>query len=122
MLDQEVPEDFVLATGVTSSIRDLVVLAAQCLGLDIEWIGEGLDEKGIDKSTQKVIVEVDPNFYRPCEVDQLLGDPAKAQRILGWEREYTLSHHYEMCKWELICSRRNNDFAIDLSWKRRLDS
>ena len=101
MLDQEVPEDFVLATGVTSSIRDLVVLAAQCLGLDIEWIGEGLDEKGIDKSTQKVIVEVDPNFYRPCEVDQLLGDPAKAQRILGWEREYTFESLIdEMCKWE----------------------
>jgi len=87
MLQQEKPDDFVLATGETHSIREFCELAFRELGIDIEWNGSGVDETGIDKKTGKVIIKINPDFFRPAEVDLLLGDPSKAERILGWKRK-----------------------------------
>ena len=83
MLQQEVPEDFVIATGVQYSVRDFVNVAAKELGIQITWQGEGVDETGTDQ-TGKVIVKVDPRYFRPTEVETLLGDPSKAKEKLGW--------------------------------------
>lgn len=85
MLQQDKPDDFVLATGETHTIKEFIEEAAPYVGFDIEWSGDGINEKGIDKNTGKVIVEVDPKYFRPSEVDLLLGDPTKAKDILGWQ-------------------------------------
>lgn len=84
MLQHERPEDFVIATGEHHSVREFATLAFHYAGIELEWRGEGIDEKGIDKATRKVLVEVDPRFFRPSEVEQLLGDPTKAKTLLGW--------------------------------------
>ena len=84
MLQQEQPEDFVVATGKMYSVREFVEKAASHVGWDIEWTGEGVDEKGYDKNTGKLIVEVDPRYFRPAEVELLIGDPTKAKEKLGW--------------------------------------
>jgi GDPmannose 4,6-dehydratase len=88
MLQQEKPEDFVIATGVQYSVRDFVNAAAQELNLPIRWEGEGIDEKGLN-AQGKCIVTVDPRYFRPAEVETLLGDPAKAKNKLGWEPKTT---------------------------------
>ena len=85
MLQQEKADDYVLATGETHTVKEFVEKAAQIAGFDIEWEGEGVNTKGIDKKTGKVIVEVSPEFYRPAEVDILIGNPQKAREKLGWE-------------------------------------
>jgi len=85
MLQQDNPEDYVIATGKQYSVRDFVDIAALKLGLDIRWEGSGVDEKGYDNRTNKIIVAVDPQYYRPTEVETLLGDPSKAKKELGWE-------------------------------------
>ncbi|RJQ40737.1 MAG: GDP-mannose 4,6-dehydratase [Nitrospiraceae bacterium] len=85
MLQQEEPDDFVIATGETHSVREFVELAFAEIGTQIEWQGEGVDEKGIDRVTGKVMVEVDPRYFRPTEVEILQGDPSKAKQKLGWE-------------------------------------
>lgn len=90
VLQQDKPEDFVLATGVTTTIRDFVNMTFKELGIEIEWKGKGVNEKGIDKATGKAIVEVDPRYFRPTEVDLLLGNAAKARKKLGWEPKYDL--------------------------------
>lgn len=84
MLQQSVPEDFVIATGVQHSVREFVVLAASALGMDIQWEGKGVQEQGIDSYTGRVLVRIDPRYFRPAEVDTLLGDPSKARQKLGW--------------------------------------
>lgn len=84
MLQQDDPEDFVIATGEQHSVRDFVNLAAQEIDINIRWEGEGVDEKGYDIATGKCIVEVDPRYFRPAEVETLLGDPTKAREKLGW--------------------------------------
>jgi GDPmannose 4,6-dehydratase len=84
MLQQEEPEDFVIATGETHSVREFVELAFREVGIDIEWQGEGVDEVGVDSETGNVLVEIDPAYYRPTEVDLLLGNPSKAREKLGW--------------------------------------
>ncbi|WP_432240075.1 GDP-mannose 4,6-dehydratase [Herbaspirillum robiniae] len=84
MLQQEKPEDFVIATGVQHSVRDFVNLAAQEIGINMRWEGEGVDEKGYDDNG-KCIVSVDPRYFRPTEVETLLGDSSKAKNLLGWE-------------------------------------
>ncbi len=89
MLQQEVPEDFVIATGVQHSVREFVEIAAVEMGMDIEWQGEGLDEIGIEKKSGKTIVHVDARYFRPTEVETLLGDPTKAKEKLGWVPEIT---------------------------------
>ena len=90
ILQQDKPQDYVLATGVTTSIRDFCKMTFEELGIDLEFVGEGVDEKGIDKATGKVLIEVDPRYFRPAEVDLLLGNSAKARRELGWEPKYDL--------------------------------
>ncbi len=89
MLQHEVPEDFVIATGEMHSVREFCMLAFAEAGIDLAWEGEGIDEKGIDKDTGRVIVEVDPTYFRPSEVEMLLGDPTKAKTILGWNPRRT---------------------------------
>lgn len=85
MLQQEVPEDFCIATGVQYSVRDFVDVACRELGIEVRWQGDGVNEQGIDISSGKVIVVVDPRYFRPTEVETLLGDPTKAKEKLGWE-------------------------------------
>ncbi|RXG33505.1 GDP-mannose 4,6-dehydratase [Methanohalophilus sp. WG1-DM] len=84
MLQQDQPEDFVIATGETHSVREFVELAFREVGIDIEWQGEGVDEVGLDSETGRVLVEIDPRYYRPTEVELLIGDPSKAREKLGW--------------------------------------
>ncbi len=84
MLQQEQPEDFVIATGVQYSVRDFVNAAAEELGIKVRWEGSGVDEKGYDDATGKCIVKVDSRYFRPTEVETLLGDPTKAREKLGW--------------------------------------
>ncbi|MFU7590454.1 GDP-mannose 4,6-dehydratase [Priestia sp. RMT2NF4] len=84
ILQHDKPEDFVIATGEMHSVREFVQLAFKHTGIEIEWSGEGLEEKGTNKATGEVVVEIDPKFFRPSEVDQLLGDPTKAKTLLGW--------------------------------------
>ncbi len=90
ILQQDKPDDFVLATGVTTSIRDFCNLVFAELGMELEWRGKGVDEKGIDKKTGRVVIEVDPRYFRPAEVELLLGDSTKARTILGWKPNYDL--------------------------------
>lgn len=90
ILQQEEAKDYVLATGVTTTIRDFCKMAFAELGIDIEFKGEGVDEVGIDKATGKVLIEVDPRYFRPTEVDLLLGDSSKARKELGWAPKYDL--------------------------------
>jgi GDPmannose 4,6-dehydratase len=84
MLQHNQPEDFVIATGETHTVREFVTKAFLEAGISITWQGEGVNEKGINQSTGKVLVEVDPKYFRPTEVDLLLGDPTKAKTVLGW--------------------------------------
>ena len=85
MLQQDEPDDYIIATGETHSVKEFVEKAAQVAGFDVEWEGEGLNTKGIDRKTGKVIVEVSSEFYRPAEVEILVGDYSKAKKKLGWE-------------------------------------
>ena len=89
ILQQPEPDDFVIATGDYHSVREFTTLAFARVGINLRWEGEGLDEKGIDEATGKVLVEVDPRFFRPAEVEQLLGNPAKAREKLGWNPRAT---------------------------------
>ena len=82
-------DDFVLATGETHTVREFVEAAFREVGIEIEWCGTGVDEKGFDAKTGNVLVDVDPKYFRPAEVDLLLGNPAKAERELGWRRKVT---------------------------------
>ena len=89
ILQQEKPEDFVIATGEYHTVRDFCTLAFKHVGIELRWEGKGVDEKGIDVATGKSLVEVDPRFFRPAEVEQLLGDPTKAKTLLGWNPRKT---------------------------------
>jgi len=89
ILQQEQPDDFVIATGEYHTVREFATLAFHHAGIEIEWKGTGLEEQGIDKATGKVLIEVDPKYFRPAEVEQLLGDPSKAKALLGWNPRKT---------------------------------
>ena len=89
ILQQEKPEDFVIATGRYHTVREFCTLAFKEVGIELRWEGEGVNEKGIDVATDKVLVEVDPKYFRPAEVEQLLGDPSKAKMVLGWNPQKT---------------------------------
>lgn len=89
ILQQEEPDDYVIATGVQHTVREFATLAFKHVGIDIEWQGQGIDEKGIDKATGKVVVAVSPDFYRPTDVVDLWGDPTKAKTKLGWNPQKT---------------------------------
>ena len=84
ILQQPEPDDFVIATGEYHTVREFATLAFKHVGIELEWKGEGVDEKGYDKTTGKALVEVDPKYFRPAEVEQLLGNPTKAKEKLGW--------------------------------------
>lgn len=90
MLQQDEPEDFVIATGEMHSVREFVELAFGEIGIEIQWRGEGVDKVGVDAATRDVLVEIDPRYYRPTEVELLLGDPTKAKEKLGWKAEVRL--------------------------------
>ena len=87
ILQQEEPDDYVLATGETHSIREFCELAFQEIGVAIQWQGQGVDEVGVDATTGKTLIKINPEFFRPSEVDLLLGDPSRAEKELGWERK-----------------------------------
>ena len=91
MLQQEKPDDYVLATGKTTSVREFIEKCFAKYDRQIEWQGEGVEEVGRDAASQKILVKIDKKYFRPCEVDLLLGDPSKAEKELGWEREYNLN-------------------------------
>ncbi|GHT57049.1 GDP-mannose 4,6-dehydratase [Spirochaetia bacterium] len=90
MLQQDAPDDYVMATGVTTPVRDFITMAFQEAGIALKWEGQGIDEKGIDTATGKTLVEIDPRYFRPAEVELLIGDPGKATTKLGWKTKVQL--------------------------------
>ena len=96
MLQKETPDDYVLATGETYPVREFVTLAAQAAGFELDWKGEAENEQALDKKTGKVLVRVNPEFYRPAEVELLVGSPAKAKAQLGWKRQVSYRQLVEM--------------------------
>lgn len=109
MLQQDHPDDYVVATGETRTVRDFAKAAFKALDMDIEFKGEGADEVGIDKATGKVVIKVNKEFYRPAEVDLLIGSPKKAEEKLGWKREISFD--------ELVTRMAKNDFELAKSEK-----
>jgi len=108
MLQQDEPEDFVIATGEQRSVREFVVAAGAELNMNIEWRGRGVDEQGVDARTDRVIVKVDPKYFRPTEVETLLGDASKAKLKLGWKPEHTFANLVqEMVAADLDGARRD---------------
>ena len=98
MLQRDEPDDYVIATGKQYSVKEFVDKASPFFGFNIEWRGEGLDEFGYDLVTQRTVIKVDPKYFRPAEVESLLGDPTKAKEKLGWEPTTTLDQLVEdMC-------------------------
>jgi GDPmannose 4,6-dehydratase len=104
MLQQDSPDDYVIASGETHEVREFVKLAFKAADIDIEFSGEGVNETGVDIGTGKTVVKVNPQFFRPAEVELLLGDPTKAEKALGWEREISFE--------ELISRMVKNDMNI----------
>lgn len=104
MLQQEKPDDYVVATGETRTVRDFALAAFKALNIDLEFKGTGVDEVGIDKKTGKVLVKVNKDFYRPAEVELLIGNPKKAEEKLGWKREISFD--------ELVSRMVKNDFEL----------
>jgi GDPmannose 4,6-dehydratase len=96
MLQQTKPDDYILATNETHTVRELIELAAKFVGFDIEWRGEGVKEEGFDTRTGKTIVKIDPAYFRPSEVDLLIGDYSKAKKELGWEPKVTFTQLVEL--------------------------
>ena len=115
MLQQDKPQDFVIATGVQHTVREFTELAFHYVGIDLEWRGSGVDEKGIDKASGRVLVEVNPVFYRPTDVVNLLGDPTKARTELGWNPQST---SYE----ELARIMAEHDLALAKREKAALEN
>ena len=113
MLRQDEPGDYVLATGESHSVREFVEIAFDHVGLTIEWRGQGLDEVGVDAATGDVLVRIDSRYFRPTEVEELLGDPSKAHEVLGWRHRTSFT--------ELVREMMDNDLAMDDSKRRRHD-
>ena len=110
MLQQEQPDDYVIATNETRTVREFVETAFHHVGIEVEWHGSGVDEIGIDKANGKTVVSVNPKFFRPAEVEVLLGNPAKAEAALGWEREISFA--------ELVKRMVENDLKLAEKEKR----
>ena len=104
MLQHDTPDDYVVATNETRTVREFCHVAFKELGMELEWKGEGVDEIGVDKKTGKTVVKVNPKFFRPAEVDLLIGDPSKAEKTLGWKREIDFA--------ELVKRMVRNDLEI----------
>jgi len=96
MLQQNEPEDYVMATGVTTTVRDFITMAFKEAGIELKWEGKGIEEKGKNKADGKVLVEIDPRYFRPAEVELLIGDPTKAKTKLGWEPKVKLPELVKM--------------------------
>ena len=109
MLQADEPDTYVLATNRTESVRDFVTMACKAADIQVDWQGEGEGERGIDSVTGKTIVQVNPRFYRPAEVDLLIGDPAKAKQKLGWEPSTTLE---ELCRMMVEADIRRNKIGF----------
>jgi GDPmannose 4,6-dehydratase len=108
MLQQDEPKDYVIATGETHTVREFVEFAFEEVGISIEWQGSGVEEKGIDRNTGKVLVEIDERYFRPVEVELLLGDPSKAEKELDWKRKVSFRELVsEMVRYDL----ENDDFG-----------
>jgi GDPmannose 4,6-dehydratase len=108
MLQQDTPADFVIATGEQHSVREFVDLASGHLGMRLRWQGKGVDEHAIDARTGRVVVKIDPRYFRPTEVDSLLGDPGKANRLLGWRPDVSFAELVqEMVGADLELARRD---------------
>ncbi len=114
ILQHDTPEDFVIATGVMHTVREFCDRAFAEVGITLRWEGEGVDEKGIDTATGKVLIEVDPKYFRPTEVEQLIGDPTKAKTLLGWNPCQTsfeelvkimVKHDMELVKKEILTQK-----------------
>lgn len=117
MLQNDVPKDYVIATGKSMSIREFCSIAFKKVGIDLEFVGKGVDEKGIDKTTGKVLVEVDPKYFRPIEVSYLCGDSSLARKELGWEPKYDIySLIDEMVEQDLQLAQKEK-FLIDGGYK-----
>lgn len=107
MLQQSEPDDYVIATGVQRTVREFAALAGGLLGFELEWRGEGVTEQGVDRATRKTLVRIDPRYFRPTEVDSLLGDSSKARRVLGWQPERSFETMVsEMVESDLELARR----------------
>jgi GDPmannose 4,6-dehydratase len=112
MLQQSVPEDFVIATGEQHSVREFVTEAGRRLDMQLEWRGAGADEQGIDARSGRTVVKVDPRYFRPTEVDTLLGDASNARLKLGWQPEFTFADLVdEMVREDLLLARRDAAIA-----------
>jgi len=96
MLQQEKPDDFVMATGVTTTVRDFITMAFKEAGIEIEWKGAGVEEKAFEKESGRVLVEIDPRYFRPAEVELLIGDPSKARAQMGWKPKVQLPELIKM--------------------------
>ena len=108
MLQQDVPDDFCISTGVQYSVRDFVDAAFKEVGVSVRWEGSGIDEKGYDEKSGDLLVEVDPRYFRPTEVETLLGDSSKAKEVLGWEPEISLDKMVaEMVREDLKIAERD---------------
>ncbi len=106
MLQNDYPDDYVVSMEEQHSVRDFVNVSCNYIGFDIEWSGEGKDEVAIDKKTGKVLVQINPDYYRPAEVESLVGDCSKAKKVLSWKPEYTFEKLVEeMCQYDLEMSK-----------------
>jgi GDPmannose 4,6-dehydratase len=113
MLQQDQPDDYVLATGRAACVREFVVRAFSEVGIDLEFSGQGVEERGVDTATGVVRVQVDPRYFRPAEVDMLIGDASKAQKVLGWRHEAT---------WEDVCAEMVHGDLIAVAREHRLNN
>jgi len=114
MLQQESPEDYVLSTGNTWTVREFTEKAFDNAGYDIKWEGEGVDERGVDAQTGEVLIEVDPRYFRPSEVDTLTGDPSKAREELGWEAETSFDELVgKMVESDMETLRKDGEIGLD---------
>ena len=104
MLQQDKPDDYVVATGETRTVREFVDAAFRAVGMELEFKGEGMEEVGVEKATGKVRVKVNPKFFRPAEVQLLLGNPEKAEKQLGWVREISFN--------DLVSRMAKNDLEL----------
>ena len=128
ILQHDVPEDFVIATGEMHTVREFATLAFKEAGIELRWEGEGVNEKGIDVATGKSLVEVDPKYFRPSEVEQLLGDPTKAKTLLGWDPRKTsfeelvsIMVRHDMEKVRRMIATKHLKLALLIEWKRMQD-
>jgi len=113
ILHYKIPEDFILATGQTHTVREFAESVAKLLGYDLQWKGKGIKQEGIDRKTGKVLIKIDPVHFRPSEVDFLLGDSSKAKKLLGWKPkvkfqelvEIMVKHDYDLVKNEAVAHK-----------------